>query len=52
MIDIPKPPILDVIYEQQYYCPSCEGFVCVRYKKERPSKCPNCGQKLDWKTDI
>lgn len=41
-----KKPILDAIYQQQYYCPSCSEFLC-RKHEDKPHHCV-CGQAIDW----
>lgn len=43
---IPKKPILDTIYHQQYYCPNCEDFL-VKNNGDKPHHC-TCGQAISW----
>lgn len=43
---IPKKPILDIIYHHNYYCPNCENFL-VGKNGNKPHHC-KCGQALDW----
>lgn len=43
---IPKKPILDTIYRQQYHCPNCEDFLAGK-NGDKPHHC-KCGQAIDW----
>lgn len=48
---IPKPPILDTIYQsgiRSYKCPVCKKGSLVRTDLYYPKYCSNCGQALDW----
>lgn len=46
---IPKKPILDTIYHQQYHCPNCEDELCKKYEYDkRDTYCQWCGQAIDW----
>ncbi len=43
-----KPPLLDAIYKQAYYCPNCELFIAHKWEGNRPWHCRYCGQTIDW----
>lgn len=53
---IAKKPILDAIYQQDYYCPNCEMFINRKSWKEngemnrfyKSKYCRYCGQHIDW----